>query len=242
MIKRQPLRRVAAPVGSGTQGAQHASPTLQALLRWQPLEDRRWFAQASFYRYVHGDRQRPWNPDVAYQFGFDEPKPGGWTAMYSNYSGTRLRPLQGRDAQRLNVPQGQWTLGRKFTLPEGLEPLLLVGDGDSAMCQAAGHWVPRYTTPAGAGLEHDKLSASLSCRYQRPEGWFAHFTAFAWPQRSQQQPWDPDYTYGFGWAGPDGLAVQYNNYSGNRWPGRSLARGEGRPSSGSVSLSWTTSW
>ena len=233
-----PLRRDDA-AGSGTQGALQGSPTLQALLRWRPLEDPGWFAQVAFFRYLSGGRQRPWNPDFIYSFGYEDYRPGTWSFGYANYTGTRLRPDAAAGERRFNFPQGVWTLTHRFALPEPLREALLVGDGDSATCQASGSFAPRYTRASGQ-MGEGKPGLALGCRYVRPDGWFAHFTAQAWPAGGQQ-PWDPDYTYGLGWTGRD-WAVQYGNYSGNRWPGRDLARGEGRPGSGSLSVTWSAEW
>lgn len=234
-----PLRSTSPRVGGSTNGGPVGSPTLQALLRWQPLEDRRWFGQLGFLQYLRGGRQRPWEPDFTYSFGFQDPEPGSWSFFYANYSGTRLGSGAGADGGRLNFPQGQWTARRSFPLPRALEPLLLVGDGDAAVCNADANWMPRATTASG-GTVRDKTSFALGCRYTRTDGFFAHFSALAWTQA--QQPWDPDYTWGAGWSHPDGWTLQYANYSGNRWPGRQRAPGEGGLRGGSVSLSWTTAW
>lgn len=231
-----PLRN-GVRAGRGTQGGIGGSPTLQAWLRWQPLQDRRWFAQIGFFRYLHAARQQAWNPDFAYSFGFEDPRPGGWAFIYANWTGTRLSPSAGE--HRLNFAEGQLTARYHFELPQALQPMLLVGDGDSALCQAEANLVPRYTQVSGVSGS-GKTSLGLGCRYMRPDGWFAHATAFAWPG-SGQQPWDPDFTYGAGWAqGP--WTVQYANYSGNRWPGRRRATGEGRFDSGSLSITWGTDW
>lgn len=237
-----PLRRDAG-VGSATQGPRPGSTTVQAQLRWRPLEDRAWFVQANAFGYLDHARQRSWDPDFTYAFGHDDGREGHWAFVYANYTGTRWNPDRLRGEQRWNFPQGQWTAAYRFGLPDALRPLVLVGDGDSASCHAEGNLVPRYTRQEG-GFGSDKVSAGLGCRYTRPGGWFAHATAFAWPDRSQQQPWDPDFTYGLGWTdpGPSGLTLQYANYSGNRWPGRHRGPGEGSFRSGSVTASWGKAW
>ena len=237
-----PLRHGPAP-GAGAQGARPASPTLQAQLRWRPFDDRAWFAQATAFAYVDKARQRSWDPDFTYAFGYDDGQPGRWAFVYANYTGTRFQPDPARGEQRWNFPQGQWTASYRVGLPEALRPWLLVGDGDAALCHADANLVPRYSRVEG-GFGADKASLGLGCRYSRPEGWFAHATALAWPDRARQQPWDPDFVYGLGWTqpGPGGITVQYANYSGNRWPGRARGAGEGTPRSGSITVSWRLDW
>jgi len=238
-----PLRRGGtATLGRGVQGPTAASPTLQAQLRWLPVAGSWWFAQLTFLRYLRGDRQQPWHPDFSYAFGWDDWRPGSWSLFYANYTGTRLHPDGAAGEHRFNFPQGQWTLAWRFALPARLEPVLLVGDGDQASCNASGHLMPRFARFEG-GTGTRKTSLSLGCRYTRPQGWWAEAALFAYPRGSQQQPWDPDYTYGFGYAdtGPRNFS-RYNNYSGNRFPGRDRAPGEGTFRSGSVAFSWSTQW
>ncbi|WP_427913079.1 hypothetical protein ACPWT1_21060 [Ramlibacter sp. MMS24-I3-19] len=237
-----PLRNGQA-AGAGTQGPRAGSTTVQAQLRWRPLEDRAWFVQGTAFRYLEPSRQRSWDPDFTYGFGHDDGREGHWAFAYANYTGTRRHPDVAQGEQRWNFPQGQWTAAYRFGLPEALRPWLLVGDGDAASCHADGNLVPRYTRLAG-DVGSDKVSFALGCRYTRPGGWFAQATAFAWPEPRKQQPWDPDFTYGFGWTDPgsSGLTLQYANYSGNRWPGRARAPGEGQFRSGSISVGWGASW
>jgi hypothetical protein len=70
--------------------------------------------------------------------------------------------------------------------------------------------------------------------------WYATSTLNYYPVASQQQPWDPDYTYGFGYFDfhPGKLSVQYNNYSGNRYPWRQRGAHTGTFAWGGLSLSW----
>lgn len=233
-----------ASLGAGVQGSTSASPSLQAQLRWVPVPTSWWFAQINFFGYMRGDRQQAWHPDFTYGFGYDDWHPGTWSLFYANYTGTRLFPDEAAGEHRFNFPQGQWTLAYRFGLPAALERSLLVGDGDQSTCSAGANLMPRYTEFQTGAIAHRKKWFTLGCRYQRASGWFAELTVFAWPQRSQQQPWDPDFTYGFGYADwrPGSVSVRYNNYSGNRFPGRERGPGEGTFRSGSVSISWTAPW
>jgi hypothetical protein len=239
-----PLKSVSGLAGRGVQGSPPSSPTAQAVLRWQPPGLQPWFAQIGFLRYLHGDRQQPWNPDFTYAFGYEDHRPGTFSATYSNYAGNRFEPDRARRESRFNFDRGQWSLGYKFLLPEALDSAFLLGDGDSALCGANLNFTPRYTTLAGGEAERGKESMSLGCRYTHPQGWFGFLTAFAYPGSGEQQPWDPDFTYGFGMAGGalGPLTLQYSNYSGNRFPGRGRSPGQGSWRNGSVSLSWGTNW
>jgi hypothetical protein len=236
-----PLRSVNSgdTSGQGVQGSPPASPTGQLSMRFTPFEDKAWFLQTTLLRYLRSERQRPWNPDFTYAFGYEDWRPGTWSFTYANYSGNRFSPDEGES--RFNFSRGQWSVGHKFALPEAIEPIFLVGDGDQVGCAANANLTPRYTDLRLRGLQSNKTSLSLGCRYSRPEGWFVQFTGFAWPDRDRQQPWDPDYTYSLGWFDwrPGSWSVYYSNYSGNRWPGRERARDQGRLRNGSITLSWS---
>ena len=139
-----------------------------------------------------------------------------------------------------NFPQGQWTASYRFGLARGLE----AGAAGGGWRQPCATRMRTWCRASRARRRAWQRQGSLGLGRSRPEGWFAHATALAWPDRSRQQPWDPDYLYGLGWTqpGPAGLTVQYANYSGNRWPGRARSTGEGLFRSGSVSVSWGAAW
>lgn len=61
---------------------------------------------------------------------------------------------------------------------------------------------------------------SLTMRYSPPATHlFARLTAHAYLDRSRKAPWNPDFTYSFGYEDwrPGTLAVTYDNYNGNRF-------------------------
>lgn len=233
--------------GAGFQGSPAVSPTLQAELRYNPY--RYWFGGVTFYRYLLGDRQRPWNPDFTYTFGYDDWHADTFSLTYSNYTGNRLFPDRsklsgGQPEERTHFRQGQWSAGYKFALPEVLRPLLLFNEKDQLGCSINANLTPRYTDLASLSTRSGKRSASLGCRYSTPGNWYGNVTLFYFPDRSQQQPWDPDFTYGFGYFDwhPGTISVQYNNYSGNRYPWHNRSPGQGAPRNGSLSVSWSYAW
>lgn len=229
-----------ASIGAGSQGAPAVSPTAQAAFRWTPVAGGHWYAQATLLRYLRPSLKRPWNPEFTYGFGYDDWHPRTWSFTYGNYNGNRLDPDRATGEHRWNFDRGTWTAAYKFDLPDPWKR----DSRDQFGCRAGVNLTPRYTEAASAALREWKQSATLGCRYALAGGWFASFTAVAWPKGSQQQPWDPDFTYGFGYFNwrPGGLSVQYNNYSGNRWPGRERAARQGTLRNGSLSVSWNLPW
>lgn len=233
--------------GAGFQGSPAVSPTLQAELRYISQEN--WFAGVTFYRYLAGDRQRPWNPDFTYVFGYDDWRADTFSLTYGNYSGNRISPERGRRVEgqreeRTRFSQGVWSAGYKFAPSGRLKSWLVLDESHELNCSANLNYTRRYTDLATRSVKSGKRSVSLGCRYATPGHWFVSMTAFHYPDSGQRQPWDPDFTYGFGYFDwrPGGISIQYNNYSGNRYPWHARASGQGRFANGSISLSWSTAF
>ncbi len=228
--------------GSGTQGAQAGhSPTLRASLRYTPLSY--WFGSATFYAYP-SDSQASWEPDFTYSFGYDDWHPYTLSLVYSNYGGNRLHPDSSKGEKVTHFNQGTVSLGWKFPLPQPLEEIFMVHPSGHIDCGVNYNVTPEYTVADSSHTRHWKQSASLNCRYRIYGWWYVNATVYYYPWRDQQQPWDPDFTYGFGYFDwhPGTFSIQYNNYSGNRFPWRRSSPNTGTFRDGSVMISWSWSW
>jgi hypothetical protein len=241
-----PLKTASPPAsggqsGSGAQGDREAHVALMtATLTYRPMGS--WFAGVTAYSYLHRDLQAPWNPDFTYVFGYDDWHPYTLSLVYSNYGGNRWRPDDAKKERRTRFREGSWSLGWKFQLAPRVERFLLNPEG-SLGCAASLNLSPDYTDLASGRLRHDKTSLSLGCKYAPSGGWYVNVKANYYPRPAQQQPWDPDFTYGFGYFDwhPGTISVQYNNYSGNRLPGRARGPATGRFQDGSLTLSYSWS-
>jgi hypothetical protein len=224
--------------GASTQGSPPVSPTMQAELRYQTADY--WFAGMTFYRYVlHG--RAPWNPEFTYVFGYDDWHPNTFSLVYGNYSGNRIHPARGHPFSLFR--QGNVSLGYKFAMPKALDPVFKMDPEHEINCSANANLTPRYMDLQTLTMQRYKRTLSMGCRYSTPGNLYANATFFHFPEGRQQQPWDPDFTYGFGYFDwrPGSVSVQYNNYSGNRLPWNNR-RGDGNFRRGSVSISWSTTW
>ncbi len=228
--------------GSSSQGTQLAgSPRVQFTLRYSPRET--WFARVTGYVYLNSDRKRPWNPDFTYSFGYDSWRPGTLGLTYDNYGGNRWNPDADRDEKVTRFDEGTVTASYKFHMPAALESLF-EPDGESRWsASVAAHLVPRYQRQDDSTRGSWKRSVSFGVRNRFYRRMYVEGRAFVYPTSDQQQPWDPDFTYGFGWFDwrPGTVSVQYGNYSGNRWPGRSKP-GTGAFRNGSITMFFTTAW
>jgi hypothetical protein len=239
-----PLKKTAPQpgTGAGSEGdlGTH-SQVLAATVTCRPLGG--WFAGATAYHYVDPELQASWNPDFTYVFGYDDWHPYTLSLTYANYGGNRWSPDRGAGERRTRFRQGSWSLGWKFGLPPRLDRFF-VAPGGSLGCNTSLNLTPEYTDLAAGGLRHGKTSLSLGCKYTLRGWWYVNVRANLYPESAQQQPWDPDFTYGFGYFDwhPGTVSVQYNNYSGNRFPGRRHAPGTGRFQDGSLTVSYSWSY
>ena len=233
-----------APVvaGASSQGTQLAGSTrLQLTVRYSPRET--WFARVTGYVYLNNDRKRPWNPDFTYSFGYDSWRPGTFALTYDNYGGNRFSPDADTEERVTRFDEGTITASYKIPMPDTLEALF-EPDGESRWnASVAAHVTPRFRQQGDTERGSFKRSFSVGVRTRFYRRLYVEGRAFVYPTQDQQQPWDPDFTYGIGWFDwrPGTLSVQYGNYSGNRWPGRSRA-GTGAFRNGSLTAFFTTAW
>jgi len=226
-----------SPVGSGRQGEPGSSPTVSVGFKYVPLTS--WFLAMNFIKFVKPERQFAWHPDFTYAFGYDDWRPYTLSLQYANFGGNRLNPDKSRGEVRTRFSEGTWTLGFKFPMPSALEPYFLLQPDHAVGCNLGLNYTPRYADAATNSTLSGKRTITLGCKYSLPNNWYATMAATHYPNRGQQQPWNGDFTYGFGYFDwrPGSWSIQYNNYSGNRFPWRDRVEGTGRLRDGSLSLS-----
>ena len=233
---------VLAGSGTRTQGTQLSGSTrLQLTARFSPSET--WFARVTGYYYLDSAQKRPWNPDFTYSFGYDSWRPGTFALTYDNYGGNRWNPDTAGGEKVTRFDEGSVTASYKIPMPTALESLFSP-DGESHWsASVAIHVTPRFPREGADERGSWKRAVSVGVRSRFYRRLYAEGRVFLYPSSEQQQPWDPDFTYGFGWFDwrPGTLSIQYGNYSGNRWPGQS-STGTGAFRHGSLTAFLTTTW
>jgi hypothetical protein len=229
-------------LSSGLQGEPASSPTLALNLKYVPLTS--WFVAATFVKYLRSDLQKPWNPDFTYVFGYDDWHPYTFSAQYSNYGGNRLSPDRSKKERHTTFNAGSWNVSFKFPLPEVLHSLFLISEDDAVGCSVGANYTARYSDAASNTVMKNKRTAALGCKYAFSNNWYFNFAVPQYLVKKQKQPWDPDYTYGFGYFDwhPGTWSIQYNNYSGNRFPWNPKSPNTGRFKDGSISISIGMTW
>ncbi len=234
-----PLNQEVATSGSGSTGSRSGNtPTFNANIKYNPLSY--WFFNVNFSRYLDKGLQAPWNGDFVYSFGYDDWHPYTLSLVYSNYGGNRLNADKSKGERFTTFEEGTFALGWKFPVPEQIADWFTLTDDGSISCGVNAGLTPKYTDLASAVQKNWKFVPSINCKYSITGWWYFNWAAFFYPFK-QQQPWDPDFTYGFGYFDwhPGEFSLQYNNYSGNRWPWNKSSPGTGRFKDGALSLSWS---
>ncbi|MCB1656632.1 MAG: hypothetical protein KDI39_00190 [Pseudomonadales bacterium] len=231
-----PLTKSLSAQGLDNQGESATNSTLQMGLKYTPISY--WYLNANFIRYLQPELQKPWDADISYSFGYDDWHPYTLSLSYSNTLGNSLV------SKKPSFNEGTWVLGWKLPLSDGLKNILLTGYGDTMGCSSAFSLTPKYSDSVTKTTQSNKMSLSLGCKYTIFGGWYINFNALYYPDSSQKQPWNPDFTYGFGYFDwhPGTISVQYNNYSGNRFNQSKTATGTGEFKNGSISVAWSKSW
>lgn len=231
-----------AEQGEGSQGERSRNFTLATSVKFNLHSY--WFFNVTYYTYLNQKTKAPWNPDFSYVFGYDDWHPYTFSLLYSNYGGNRLNPNKKRGEKFTRIEEGAISLGWKFPVPPEIEKLFIVHETGGLTGGVNYNLTPRYMNLASLKKEPWKQMLSLSIKYAIYKWWYANITIFYYPIGAQKQPWDPDFTYGFGYFDwhPGTLSIQYNNYSGNRLPWKKNVRGTGRLRDGSLSVAWGLAW
>ena len=81
---------------------------------------------------------------------------------------------------------------------------------------------------------------SFGTKYTIYSYFYANITLNYFIHQDRQQFWDPDYSYGFGYFDwhTGTITIQYNNYSGNRFPWRIKTPNNGKFNYGGFLISW----
>lgn len=195
------------------------------------------------YAYLEADGKREWNPDFTYSFGYDDWRPGTFALTYDNYGGNRWRPAAGSDQRVTRFDEGTLTASYKILVPGALEAWFEEDGERHWSASVSAHVVPRYRQLDREARGSWKQSISIGVRNRFFRRLYVEGRAFVYPDREQQQPWDPDFTYGIGWFDwrPGTLSIQYGNYSGNRWWNRERP-GTGAVRNGAITVHFTTAW
>lgn len=234
-----PLKAKANPTGTQTQGERLVGTSFSASITYTPLSY--WFISVSFMKYLNEGTRNPWDPDFSYRFGYDDWHPYTFSLVYWSTVGNKFNASENR-GKITHLSEGTWTLGWKFPAAKFYEQWCTLDESSAIGHSLSLNLTPTYT--AGVEEKSWKTSLCLGTKYTIYKSFYLTFSLYYYPIAGQQQDWDPDFTYGFGYFDwhSNTITVQYNNYAGNRYPWRSTSASNGSFLDGSLSLSWSYSF
>ena len=238
-----PLTAASKPNGDATQGEQSTStPRVSLTLFYSPPQTHL-FGRLGFYRYFDEEKKASWNPDFTYSFGYDDWHPGTFSLTYANYGGNRIKPDRSQGESVTHVEEGTITVAYKIPIPISFEAFFVPHPDNRLSAAVAAHLTPRYQQASSTERGDWKKSLSANFRYRFYRWWYAEASAHYYPEQGQQQPWDPDYTYGFGFFDwhPGTVSIRYSNFAANRFPGHDSSTGTSWRDGG-LTIAWSHAW
>lgn len=212
------LEQSFSPFGNEDIANASFSPILK--FRYDRLE-----AEFKTFIYYQDEKQAAFQPDFTYKFGWIDYNPGTFSFFYENGSGNRFNPGDGERVSR--IENGRLTFGYAFRIDDPITDAY-TGSDNYVQCETESRWTPRFFDLATLdGGAKNKIILSLDCKYNFLNGFFIRGEGLFYPIDDQQQPFDPDFTYGFGYNTyqRNTLAIEYENFTSNSFPGRNVADG-----------------
>ncbi len=225
------------PQGNPLGGIEGINQNLSATIKYSPIDH--WFIQLTAVNYLDNGLQQPWEPDFTYVFGYSDWRPYTFSLVYANFSGNRWSSSTMQ--KTTNFKHGSWTLGWKFPVAKKLHHWFSLFEDAAMNCQLNYSYTAEYFDLIKSDYLANQQSAQLGCKYTITGNWYVNFNLFYYPKSQQKQPWNPDFTYGLGYFDwrPGTFSLQYNNYSGNRFPGNFGSPTTGRFKDGTLMIAWS---
>lgn len=209
-----PLPAFLEPLQVETRGV-WTQPTLSLTTRlklWKQLG-----AELTLYGYPMPDARERWTPDFSYRVGWQDWRPFWPSLTHASYTSNRFPWKIGQNQPWLQPLKGVNTLSFRMLTPSTwrIHPL-------RAQAVLGVQYVPLYDVYVDEerlGEGWHQVVPMLSVGGVWGEHLFAMANFHFYPLEGQQQPWDPDITYQFGWMEwqPWRLSVLWANYSGTHW-------------------------
>jgi hypothetical protein len=159
-----------------------------------------------------------WISDFTYGIGRYSWMPRTWSYGYENYAPNKYSNSPRELLE--NFLQGSFFIGYNHNFFQRLMEKMHVGDANLKITPFF-RYSPQFidiNRNVRRGLGRPTMG--ISARYNIWEGLYAEGAVYAYVSPRHKQPWDPDYSYGFGWFDwkPFRLSLTYGNWVINRFP------------------------
>jgi hypothetical protein len=185
-------------------------------LRTRVVEE--FYVTTTFFYDWNKNASAAWISDFTYAFGRYSWRPKTWSYGYENYAPNKYSS-SGRELLG-NFLQGNFFLAYNNGLFQRLMERMHVGNANltiTPFVRYAFNFIDEsHNVRRGLG----KPTMGIGMRYNFWKSLYVESAVYGYISPRHKQPWDPDYTYGFGWFDwrPFRLSITYGNWVINRFP------------------------
>lgn len=177
----------------------------------------------SFYKHLNPNAYQKWTADFFYSLKRFNWRPNTFSYGYENYSNNRYSD----DAQDIldKMKLGYFFLSYQHNLPEKRRKKILLDETTNISFSYLARFSPYYFDNEQnilGGWDKGKTTFGMSARYTIVNNIFIEGAVYYYLNKSQQLPWDPDFTYGFGYFNWKAFkfSFSYGNWVINRFEGK----------------------
>lgn len=190
----------------------------------------RFFEQFSlntnFYIDFNKKANARWISEFTYSLARYHWKPNRFNYGYENYLDNRYSDSWSEFGQKFL--EGYYFISYTHLLPEKIRNAIVLDNTTQLKIMYFGRYSIKYRDENNirhGGLEGGKLTLGAAARYSIIKNIYLEGAVYYYPEQYKQMPWDPDYTYGFGYFDWRSfrVSITYGNWAINRWPGRKKA-------------------
>lgn len=187
--------------------------------RWRFFEE--FSLNGTFYWDFNKRAAARWIADYTYSIGRYNWRPHKWNFGYENYVNNKYTDDLETMAQKFT--EGYYFISYNYALPDAVSKIFKIDSTSSIKFTPFVRHALRYRDEFEKVHYEGKPSTGVMCRVTLfwniyvEGGVYYYFNPMF-----RQLPWDPDFTYGFGYFDWRSfrLSLTYGNWAVNRWPGK----------------------
>jgi len=176
---------------------------------------------STFYKDYNPYAVAPWIADYTYSIGRYNWRPNKFNYGYENYVNNKYT-----DDPRIfgeKFLQGYYFLSYNQSLSNHLDKKIKLDSTTSIKFVYFARYAINYLNQSNeieGGVLNGKSTVGVGTRFTIYRNVYVESAVYYYLDRSKQQPWDPDYTYGFGYFDWRAfrLSLTYGNWAVNRFP------------------------
>jgi hypothetical protein len=162
-----------------------------------------------------------WTSNYTYSIARYAWKPGKFNYGYENYINNRYKDNLREMGNKFL--EGYYFLSFSHKLPEMKINKLIFDESSGIRINYFARYAIKYREPDNSihgGLDNGKWILGSGFRYTIIKNIYLEATIYYYPEEYKKQPWDPDFTYGFGYFDWRAfrISASYGNWAVNRLP------------------------